>query len=66
MTSMLPEAAEAERRTTEIADLLAQAIALAERVEALPDGAMKEKLRAALIEIRANIGEPKSEMRHAG
>jgi hypothetical protein len=66
MTSRLPVAAEAEPRTGEIADLLAQAIALAGRVEALPDGAMKEKLSAALAEIRANLGKPDSEVRHAG
>jgi hypothetical protein len=66
MSSRLQEATEAEARTEGIDDLLAQAQALAERVEAMPDGPMKQKLRVALAEIKCNVGEFKPEVRHAG
>jgi hypothetical protein len=66
MSSRIPEATDAEARTEGIDDLLAQAQTLAERVEAMPDGPMKQKLRAALAEIKANVREFKPEVRHAG
>jgi hypothetical protein len=66
MSSRLQEATEAEAKTEGIDDLLAQAQALAERVEAMPDGPMKQKLRVALAEIKCNVGEIKPEVRHAG
>jgi hypothetical protein len=66
MHNEAPEASEAEVGTEENANLLARAISLAGRVEAMPDGAMKEKLRAELAEMRSNLGERKPEVRHAG
>ena len=66
MIRMNLTATNAEPRTDDVSDILAQAQALAERVEAMPDGPMKEKLRAALAEIRANVEEFKPEVRHAG
>jgi hypothetical protein len=55
MTSKIPEAMKAEPPTEEIADLRAWALALAERVEKLPDGPLKEKLRSALYAIGDEI-----------
>jgi hypothetical protein len=66
MSRKIPEASEAEPRTEEINVLLAQAQSLAGRVEAMSDGPMKQKLRVALAEIRADVGEPKPEVRQAG
>jgi hypothetical protein len=66
MIRMNLTATNAEPRTDDVSDILAQAQALAERVEAMPDGPMKQKLRAALAEIRADVEEFKPEVRHAG
>jgi hypothetical protein len=52
MTSKAPEALDAEPKTEEIKDLLGQAQALAKRVEAMPEGARKERLRATLSELQ--------------
>ena len=65
MIPMNPAATDAEPRTEEAKDFLAQAQSLAARVEAMLDGPMKQKLRAALADIRATAGEFKSEVRHA-
>jgi hypothetical protein len=66
MIRMSLAATDAEPRTEGVKDFLAQAQSLAARVEAMPDGPMKQKLRIALAEIRANVGECKPEVRHAG
>jgi hypothetical protein len=66
MIRMSPAAMDAAPRTEENADLLTQAQALTARVEAMTDGPLKQKLIAALAEIRANVGESKPEVRHAG
>jgi hypothetical protein len=66
MIRMIPTAPDADPRSEDGKDFLAEAIALAERVEAMPDCAMKDKLNAALAEIRANIGRTEPEVRHAG
>ena len=55
MTNKIPTATTAEPLTEEIADLRACALALAERVEKLPDGPRKEKLRSALYAIGDEI-----------
>ena len=57
MSSKIPETPETEPPPDDIKELLAQAQALAERVEKLPDGPTKEKLRATLTEIWVNAGE---------
>ena len=57
MSSKIPEATEAEARQEDAADLFAQALALTERVEKMPDGPRKEKLRIALARIRTDVGE---------
>jgi hypothetical protein len=64
MASDSPDAMETETGTEDIEDLLTQALALAHRVDKLPAGAMKEKLRAALAEIRVSAGDLASEARH--
>jgi hypothetical protein len=66
MIRMSPAARDAEPQSENVSDILAQSQALAERVEAMPDCTMKEKLRTALAEIRANFGEFNPEVRHAG
>ena len=57
---------DAEPQADNVNEILEQTQALAERVEAMPDCAMKEKLRNALAEIRANFGESKPKLCHAG
>jgi hypothetical protein len=66
MIRMSPTATDADPRSKDVKDFLAEATALSERVEAMPDGAMKEKLRVALAQIHASIGETKSDRRDAG
>jgi hypothetical protein len=64
MSSKIPEASETDPLSGAYKDLLAQAKALAGRVENLPDGPTKEKLRATLAEVWGNVAESKSEAGH--
>jgi hypothetical protein len=64
MSSKNPDATETEPPSGEFKDLLAQAQALAKRVENLPDGPTKEKLRATLSELWVNVTEGRSEGGH--
>ena len=57
MSSKILETSETEPSSGDVKDPLAQAQAIAERVEKLPDGPTKEKLRATLAEIWVNAGE---------
>ena len=65
MTSENPAGTESATGTPELKDILAQAIALADRVEKMPDGPLKEKLRTALAEIRVSAGDSTSASVHA-
>jgi hypothetical protein len=60
-----PAAAQTKPRTDDVTDFVAQVELLAARVETMLDGPMKRKLRAELADIRATVGDFKSEVRPA-